>query len=73
MANEIKLISGSSHPELSAKVASRYVCICLAILDGMRTGVRLIRCHPRSNQWMDGASATILLKPLRHKILHQRI
>jgi ribose-phosphate pyrophosphokinase len=25
MANEIKLISGSSHPELSALVASRYV------------------------------------------------
>jgi hypothetical protein len=25
MGNEIKLISGSSHPELSAKVASRYV------------------------------------------------
>ena len=24
MANEIKLISGTSHPELSAKVASRY-------------------------------------------------
>lgn len=28
MANEIKLISGSSHPELSALVASRYVA-CL--------------------------------------------
>lgn len=25
MANEIKLLSGSSHPELSAQVASRYV------------------------------------------------
>lgn len=24
MANEIKLISGSSHPELSAKIAGRY-------------------------------------------------
>lgn len=32
MANEIKLISGSSHPELSAKVASRYVCTCLAMV-----------------------------------------
>ena len=25
MANDIKLLSGSSHPELSAQVASRYV------------------------------------------------
>lgn len=27
MANEIKLISGSSHPELSEQVARRYVYI----------------------------------------------
>jgi hypothetical protein len=31
MANEIKLISGSSHVELSNKVASRYVALNLRL------------------------------------------
>jgi len=38
MANEIKLISGSSHPELSALVASRYVSDDWGLWEGLVVG-----------------------------------